>query len=152
MPRTVPIPSEHPEFSMNVDVVEDENERVEHELAVQTDKEELQDEEHGIAETLVELQETKEVILQASLERSLWEISEVNSSGVTPYPTIPPTIVMGIDAPVDPFLPPLVILLSSMDAPPETSPPKTQDESAPEAELIRGIFLYKHPRTIVTLH
>uniref|UniRef100_M1DDS9 Putative plant transposon protein domain-containing protein n=1 Tax=Solanum tuberosum TaxID=4113 RepID=M1DDS9_SOLTU len=82
------------------------SERSEEELDEMTDEEQLRGEEHGIVETLTELQETKQVIVQAAMERSLRETSEVGFSVVTPDSTIPPIVETGTYAPVEPSLPP----------------------------------------------
>uniref|UniRef100_M1DTB6 Polyprotein protein n=1 Tax=Solanum tuberosum TaxID=4113 RepID=M1DTB6_SOLTU len=113
-------------------VVDVESEKVNEDFTEDTDKKELRDEEHRIVETLTELHETEEVILQAALERSLPETSEVGSSGVTPDSTIPHIAEMGTYTPIIPHMPPPVILLSGIDVPLETLPLEIQDESIPQ--------------------
>uniref|UniRef100_M1DX98 Polyprotein protein n=1 Tax=Solanum tuberosum TaxID=4113 RepID=M1DX98_SOLTU len=109
---------------LNVETIDDmEIERANEDLAEETDEEELRDQEHDIAETLAKLHETGEVILQAVLERSLQETSEVGSSGVTLDFTILHVAKTGTNALVVPPVLPHVILLSGNDAPLEAFPP-----------------------------
>lgn len=84
-------------------------------------------------QTLTEIQMTKEVILQATLECSLRETSTIGSSGVTSDSPIPPTTEMSTNTPVESSLPSPMILLSGLDNPLEVSPPETPNESAPQA-------------------
>uniref|UniRef100_M1DX44 Uncharacterized protein n=1 Tax=Solanum tuberosum TaxID=4113 RepID=M1DX44_SOLTU len=69
-PSTVPLPSEQTEIVVSVHVVDDDSERVEDELAKETDEEELRGKENMIAQTLTKMQEIEKVILQVTLERS----------------------------------------------------------------------------------
>uniref|UniRef100_M1DAH7 Polyprotein protein n=1 Tax=Solanum tuberosum TaxID=4113 RepID=M1DAH7_SOLTU len=96
-------------------------------LDEETDEEGLGEDEHGIAETLTELHETEEVIVQATLERFLRETSVVGSSGVTPDSPTLPTVEPGTDAHIDPSLSPPMILLPRIDVPLEVSPPETPE-------------------------
>uniref|UniRef100_M1DS15 Polyprotein protein n=1 Tax=Solanum tuberosum TaxID=4113 RepID=M1DS15_SOLTU len=130
-PSTKHLPIEKLEVATSVD--DNYVERDKDELDQQTDKEKFRDEEHGISKMLTELQETKEVILQAAPERFLLETSEVGPSGVSSDFTIPQRIETGNDAPYESSLMPLVILLQGIDAPLVASPLETPDESAPQA-------------------
>uniref|UniRef100_M1DBV0 Uncharacterized protein n=1 Tax=Solanum tuberosum TaxID=4113 RepID=M1DBV0_SOLTU len=109
--------------------------RADDDLAEQIDEEELRSEkdEERISLSLTAMHETKEAIVLPAMVRSLRENSVGGTNGVCSNSTIPPSVVTGIDAPVDTTLQPLVILLSGIDAPDDVSHPETLDESAPQA-------------------
>ncbi|WMV53927.1 hypothetical protein MTR67_047312 [Solanum verrucosum] len=104
MPSSEPIPSVQPKIVVSVDIDADVDvERAEDDLSEEMNDEYLTSEEHGIAQTLTKMQETKKVIIQEILERSLWETSMV------------------------------VIILSGIYVPDDASLLETPDKSAPLA-------------------
>uniref|UniRef100_M1DU80 Polyprotein protein n=1 Tax=Solanum tuberosum TaxID=4113 RepID=M1DU80_SOLTU len=91
------------------EVVVDED-AMDEELAEETDEEGLREDKHGIAETLAELHETDEIIIQATPERSLQETSVVGSNGVTPDSPTLSISETGNDAQVElSLLPPMIL-------------------------------------------
>uniref|UniRef100_M1DQK3 Polyprotein protein n=1 Tax=Solanum tuberosum TaxID=4113 RepID=M1DQK3_SOLTU len=135
MPRSKP-PLSVQQGGIDGRVATDEDERVVDELVKETDEDELKrdEDEHGIVQTLTELEDTKEMIVQATLERSIWETSATDTSGVSSDSTIPPSDVQGTNAQVDVTLLPQVILFPGINASDDVTPPEIPPvDSTPQA-------------------